>query len=123
MMTQKSIRRPEPFRAGWRGSALLAFAASGITAVMFAKPEEGFDTFAPENASPLIGYLASPRAERISGYVFIIWNKEVKIVSRPGIDGIFNSDERWTTESLHDALAPFFEKREPVTDGYTVPAM
>jgi 3-oxoacyl-[acyl-carrier protein] reductase len=95
----------------------------GPVAAMFAKPEEGFDTFAPENASPLIGYLASPRAERISGYVFIIWNKEVKIVSRPGIDGIFNSDDRWTTDSLHDTLGPFFEKREPVTDGYTVPAM
>jgi len=95
----------------------------GPVAAMFAKPEEGFDTFAPENTSPLIGYLASPRAERISGYVFIIWNKEVKIVSRPGIAGVFQSDERWTTESLHAQLGPHFEKLEPVKDGYTVPPM
>jgi len=95
----------------------------GPVAAMFARPEEGFDTFAPENTSPLIGYLASPRAERISGYVFIIWNKEVKIVSRPGIDGVFNSEERWTTDSLHEQLGPHFEKREPVKDGYTVPPM
>jgi 3-oxoacyl-[acyl-carrier protein] reductase len=96
---------------------------TGALAAMFAKPEEGFDAFAPENTSPLIGYLASPRAERISGHVFIIWNREVKIVSRPGIDEVFESDAQWNTDSLHDALGPYFEKREPVTDGYIVPAM
>jgi len=96
---------------------------TGPVAAMFAKPEEGFDAFAPENTSPLIGYLASPRAARISGYVFIVWNREVKIVSRPSIDDVFTSEERWTTDSLHDALGPHFEKLEPVTDGYTVPPM
>jgi 3-oxoacyl-[acyl-carrier protein] reductase len=95
----------------------------GPVAAMFAKPEEGFDAFAPENTSPLIGYLASPDAERISGHVFIIWNREVKVVSRPGIDAIFNSDDRWTQSSLHHHLGPHFEKLEPVTDGYTVPPM
>jgi 3-oxoacyl-[acyl-carrier protein] reductase len=95
----------------------------GPFAPMFAKPEEGFDAFAPENTSPLIGYLASPRAERISGYVFIIWNREVKIVSRPGIEAVFTNEERWTTDDLHAAMSPHFEKREPVTDGYTVPPM
>jgi 3-oxoacyl-[acyl-carrier protein] reductase len=94
----------------------------GPMAAIFQKPEEGFDVFAPENATPLVGYLASPRAERISGYVFIIWNKEVKIVSRPGIDAAFQSEERWNLESLHQALGPHFEKLEPVKDGYTVPA-
>jgi len=97
--------------------------ASGPLAEMFAKPEEGFDAFAPENTSPLIGYLASPRAERISGYVFIVWNREVKVVGRPTIEQVFESDDRWTADSLHDALGPWFEKREPVTDGYTVPPM
>jgi 3-oxoacyl-[acyl-carrier protein] reductase len=96
---------------------------TGTLAAMFAKPEEGFDAFAPENTSPLIGYLASPRAERVSGYVFIVWNREVKVVSRPGIDQVFESDAQWNPESLHDALGPYFEKREPVVDGYTVPAM
>ena len=96
---------------------------TGPVAAMFAKPEEGFDTFAPENTAPLIGYLASPSAERISGHVFIIWNKEVKIVNRPGIGGVFASEDRWTTSSLHEALGPHFEKLEPVKDGYTVPAM
>jgi 3-oxoacyl-[acyl-carrier protein] reductase len=96
---------------------------TGPVAAMFAKPEAGFDAFAPENTSPLIGYLASPRAERVSGHVFVVWNREVKVVSRPGYEEIFESDAQWNTDSLHAALGPFFEKREPVTDGYTVPAM
>ena len=94
--------------------------SSGPLEAMFAKPEEGFDVFAPENATPLVGYLASPKAERISGYVFIIWNREVKIVSGPGIDAAFENDERWDLDSLHTALGPHFEKLEPVKDGYAL---
>ncbi len=94
--------------------------SSGPLEAMFAKPEEGFDVFAPENATPLVGYLASPKAERISGYVFIIWNREVKIVSGPGIDAAFKNDERWDLDSLHMALGPHFEKLEPVKDGYAL---
>ncbi|MEE8508730.1 MAG: SDR family NAD(P)-dependent oxidoreductase, partial [Myxococcota bacterium] len=94
--------------------------SSGPLEAMFAKPEEGFDVFAPENATPLVGYLASPKAERISGYVFIIWNRQVKIVSGPGIDAAFENDERWDLDSLHTALGPHFEKLEPVKDGYAL---
>ena len=93
---------------------------SGPLAGMFAKPESGFDTFAVENVSPLVGYLASPRAGRISGYLFSVWAKEVKVVSRPGIDARFASAERWTPDSLHEQLGPWFEKKEPVADGFTV---
>ncbi len=96
--------------------------SSGPVAAIFRKPEQGFDVFAPENATPLVGYLASPRAARISGYVFIIWNKEVKIVSRPGVDAAFQSEDRWNLDSLHASLGPHFEKLEPVKDGYTFPA-
>lgn len=56
---------------------------------------------------------------RPSGWV----DRELKIVSRPGIEEVFEDDEQWNTDSLHGALGPFFEKREPVTDGYIVPAM
>jgi signal transduction histidine kinase len=52
MMTRESIRRSEPFHAGWRSSALLAFAASAITAVMW-----------------LIGWL--PPVERATGDLLV----------------------------------------------------
>jgi 3-oxoacyl-[acyl-carrier protein] reductase len=94
---------------------------SGPLAAMFAKPAQGFDTFAPENVSPLVGYLASPLASRISGQLFVIWAKDVTVVSRPTLGTKFQSGARWTVESLHQQLGPHFEKLEPVKDGYTVP--
>ena len=94
---------------------------SGMVAQMFAKPAEGFDTFAPENVSPLVGYLASPEAERISGQVFVIWGKHVTVVGRPSTDTRFESQEVWSVENLHQQLGPHFEKLEPVTDGFIVP--
>jgi 3-oxoacyl-[acyl-carrier protein] reductase len=96
---------------------------SGPTAAIFQKPEQGFDHFAPENASPLFCYLASPRAERISGQVFIVWGKQVRVIGRPRVDAAsFESDEAWSVDGLHEKLGPHFEKLQPVTDGYSVPA-
>ena len=93
----------------------------GPTAQMFAKPDDGFDNFAPENASPLFVYLASPEAERVSGQVFIVWGKQVRVVGRPDANAAsFDNDEPWTVAGLHAHLGPYFEKLEPVTDGYTV---
>jgi 3-oxoacyl-[acyl-carrier protein] reductase len=96
---------------------------AGPLAAMFKKPEDGFDTFAPENVSPLVGWLASPLAHNISGQVFVIWAKNVTLATRPRLDTKFESDARWTVESLQRALGPHFEKLEPVKDGFTVPAM
>ncbi len=94
---------------------------SGPLAQMFAKPDEGFDNFAAENVAPLVGYLASPRAERISGQVLVVWGKHVTLLGRPGTDTRFESAEAWTVDSLHQQLGPHFEKLEPVTDGFIVP--
>ena len=96
---------------------------TGPTAAIFAKPEDGFDNFAPENSSPLFCYVASPRAERISGYVFVVWGKQVTIIGRPHNQTVFDSDGAWTVDGLHAQLGPHFEKLEPVKDGYSVPAM
>jgi 3-oxoacyl-[acyl-carrier protein] reductase len=94
---------------------------TGPLAAMFAKPEEGFDTFAPENVSPLVAYLASPRAERISGQVMVIWGKHITVLGAPSTDTRFESETPWTVEGVHQKLGPHFEKLEPVTDGFLVP--
>jgi len=96
---------------------------AGPLAALFKRPEAGFDTFAPENVSPLVSWLASPLAARVSGQVFVVWAKDVTVVSRPTLDLKFQSDARWTVDSLQQKLGPHFEKLEPVKDGYTVPAM
>jgi 3-oxoacyl-[acyl-carrier protein] reductase len=93
---------------------------SGGSAAMFAKPDEGFDTFAPENVSPLVGYLASPQAANVSGHVFVVWGKKVTVVQRPTLDQSFESDVPWTVEGIRNSLSGYFDKLIPVRDGFSV---
>lgn len=95
----------------------------GAMGAMFQKPESGFDNFDPANSSPLFVYLCTPQAARISGHVFIVWGKEVKLIGRPEPRATFTSQVPWSVDALHQQLGPHFEKLEPVTDGYTVPPM
>ena len=94
---------------------------SGPLAAMFEKPEAGFDLYAPENVAPMVGYLASPAAERVSGYVFVVFGKNVTVVGRPSTTDQFENEEGWTIDSLDEKLGPYFAEREPVADGFTVP--
>lgn len=93
----------------------------GTLGGMFDKPEEGFDTFNPENVAPLVGFLASPAAERVSGQVFIAHGKQVSVLKAPGVEKRFESEDRWTVEGLAEVLGPFYEERQPVKDGFVMP--
>ncbi len=88
---------------------------------IFKPPESGFDTFNAEHVLPLFAYLCTPRAARISGHLFIVWGREIKVIGRPEPRQVFHVEERWTVDSVHAKLGPYFEKLEPVKDGFTVP--
>jgi 3-oxoacyl-[acyl-carrier protein] reductase len=98
--------------------ARTAMTDASPTAAMFAKPDKGFDTFAPENVAPLVAYLASPLAQQISGHVFIVWGKEVTVVEGPTTGKEFKTEEAPTLEGLNAVMAPHFEKLKPIADGY-----
>jgi len=101
--------------------ARTAMTLVGQTAQFFEKPEEGFDTFDPDNVSPLVGWLASPAAGHVSGNVFIVWGKQISVMEYPKRAGDFENEGAWSHESVAAQLGGFFEGREPVKDSFIVP--
>jgi 3-oxoacyl-[acyl-carrier protein] reductase len=106
--------------------ALTDMTAGGQTAEMFAPPADGgFHAFDPANVAPLVGYLASPEAGRISGEVMVVWGSEVSILQRPKLlDAIANPKgaQKWSVDDLHTALGEHYnDSYVPVWGGYTVP--
>jgi NAD(P)-dependent dehydrogenase (short-subunit alcohol dehydrogenase family) len=77
-----------------------------------------FEVFAPENVSPLVAYLGSPDAARVSGQVFVVWGRQISVLDGPTVARQFDTDDRWTPEAIDAALTPFYESREPIRDGF-----
>jgi NAD(P)-dependent dehydrogenase (short-subunit alcohol dehydrogenase family) len=95
----------------------------GPNIALFKEPESGFDTFHPQHVLPLFSYLCTPRAARISGQLFIVWGREIKVIGRPEPKQVFHVEDAWSVDSVHAKLGPYFDRQEPVKDGFTVPPM
>jgi NAD(P)-dependent dehydrogenase (short-subunit alcohol dehydrogenase family) len=68
-----------------------------------------FDVWAPENVSPVVGWLASPLAAEVSGQVFVVWGSEVQVAHIWTLGGkVDNSGQRWTIDSLAAAAPDLF---------------
>ena len=102
--------------------ARTAMTMTGVTAEVFAKPEDGFDVFAPEHVTPLVSYLASPDAVNVSGNVFIVWGKSIAVLGYPKRDAEFCVDDVWTYEKVSAEIGGFFEGKRPIKDSFIVPA-
>lgn len=106
--------------------ALTDMTASGQTAEMFQPPADGgFHAFDPANVAPLVGYLTSPEAGKISGEVFVVWGNEVQILQRPTLTDAFvnpQGAQKWEVQDLHASLASHYDDNYmSVWGGYSVP--
>ena len=106
--------------------ALTDMTAGGQTAEMFAPPEDGgFHAFDPANVAPLVGYLASPEAGKISGEVYVVWGNEVQVAQRPTLREAFVNPKgaaKWEVDDLHTSMAEHYnDNYMPVWGGFSVP--
>ena len=105
---------------GVNANAILPRAKTRMTENMefFHESQDGWDVFAPENVSPLVAYLASPASERVSGQAFVVYGKMITVLDAPTFAHRFDAEAPWTPDSVADTLTPFYEQREPITDGF-----
>jgi NAD(P)-dependent dehydrogenase (short-subunit alcohol dehydrogenase family) len=102
-------------RYGVRANAICPRARTAMTAAVFGAAPAGAgatDPLSPDHVAPLVAYLASPAADRISGQVFVVYGGMVALLAPPAVEARFDHP-RWTPEALDTALGAYFADRAP----------
>ena len=103
-------------RSGVRANAICPRARTAMTAQVFGEDTSpgGLDPLSPEHVAPLVAYLASPAAERISGQVFVVYGGMVAVLAAPVVEQRFDAaGEAWDLPDLDKQLGTFFADRDP----------
>jgi 3-oxoacyl-[acyl-carrier protein] reductase len=102
-------------RYGVTANAICPRARTAMTAGVFgAGPEHGPDPLSPEHVAPLVAYLASPAAARISGQVFVVYGGMVALMAAPAVAARFDAESgMWTPADLDRVVGDFFAYRDP----------
>jgi 3-oxoacyl-[acyl-carrier protein] reductase len=111
-------------RLGVRANAIAPRARTRMTvdqpSIASAEVVDGFDPYGPEHVSPLVAYLASPAAERVSGQLFIVVGRTISVVHGPFVEQKFEIADGWTPDSVDAVLTPFYADRRVIEDGFTL---
>ncbi len=103
-------------RIGVRANAICPRARTAMTAEVFGPDNSGqtIDPYSADHVAPLVAYLASPAAARISGQVFVVYGGMVALLAAPVVDQRFDTDaDIWSTEELDKVVGGFFADRDP----------
>ena len=105
-------------RSGVRANAICPRARTAMTADVFGADESGdaVDPYSPEHVAPVVAWLASPAAARVSGQVFVVYGGMVALMAAPVVDREFHAaGATWDPADLDRQLGGFFSERDPAT--------
>ena len=103
-------------RIGARANAICPRARTAMTAQVFGEDQSGeaVDPYSPEHVAPVVAYLASPAAAKISGQVFIVYGGMVALMAAPVVEKRFDaSGDTWSLADLDQNLGGYFADRDP----------
>ncbi|WP_191246533.1 3-oxoacyl-ACP reductase [Amycolatopsis deserti] len=104
-------------RYGVRANAICPRARTAMTADVFGDaPDGGVDPLSVDHVAPFVAFLASERAERINGQVFVVHGGMVALLKPPAVEQRFDTTgPLWTAEELDTTVGAHFADRDPET--------
>jgi NAD(P)-dependent dehydrogenase (short-subunit alcohol dehydrogenase family) len=89
-----------------------------VFADMMAKPDEGFDSMAPENISPLVVWLGSAQSRDVTGRVFEVEGGIVRVAEGWAHGPQVDKGARWDPAELGPVVAHLVAKARPPVPVY-----
>lgn len=103
-------------RMGVRANAIAPRARTAMTAAVFGEDNSGktIDPYSAEHVAPLVAYLASPAAARITGQLFVVYGGMVALIGAPVVEQRFDTTgDVFDLAELDRSLGGYFEDRDP----------
>jgi NAD(P)-dependent dehydrogenase (short-subunit alcohol dehydrogenase family) len=103
-------------RMGVRANAICPRARTAMTENVFGEDTsgQGVDPLSPAHVAPIVAYLASPAADRITGQVFVAYGGMVALLAAPVVEQRFDAQsETWDLTDLDKQLGTYFADRDP----------
>jgi len=103
-------------KAGVRANAICPRARTAMTDHVFGEDESGksIDPLSPEHVAPLVAYLASPAADRITGQVFVVYGGMVALLAAPVVEQRFDTTgDVFDVAELDATVGGYFADRDP----------